>query len=325
MSLLDPIIQGLSSVLTFFHDLLLPTFGANAWGWAIVLLTLAVRVVLLPLAVKQTTSMRATQRLAPEIKKIQAKYKTDRTMMRSDPEKYRDLRAKQQEETMALYKEHGANPAAGCLPLLAQMPIFFALYNVLNSSQYVAALQTAPFYFIDALRLNATQPGGRAAFVLIALMGITTFISQRQTMANNPTIAEQPQQKMLLYVMPAVLTVLGVNLPVGVLLYWVTTNLWTMGQQYVIFRVAGQQEAGGVAAPAAALRSSANGGAAASPARSTSPAAAEDEPAGKGAPTPKRNEVLRAKAEERANAARGATNGKKAGKGRLATGKQKRS
>lgn len=326
MSLLDPIIQGLSSVLTFFHDLLVPTFGADAWGWAIVLLTLAVRVVLLPLAIKQTTSMRATQRLAPEIKKIQAKYKTDRTMMRSDPEKYRDLRAKQQEETMALYKEHGANPVAGCLPLLAQMPIFFALYNVLNSSEYVAALQDAPFYFVDALHLNATQPGGRAAFALIALMGITTFISQRQTMANNPTIADQPQQKMLLYVMPAVLTVISVNLPVGVLLYWVTTNLWTMGQQHVIFRVAGQQETGAAASPAsaAALRSGTNSGTDASPAGSTSSAGGEDGSTGKGAPTPKRNEVLRAKAEERANAARGPTNGKKAGKGRLATGKQKR-
>lgn len=294
MSLLDPIVRALSSVLVFFHDFLGPIFGAAAWGWAIVLLTVAVRVVLLPLAVKQTTSMRATQKLAPEMKKIQAKYKADRGMMKTDPEKYRELRAKQQEATMALYKEHGVNPAASCLPLVAQMPVFFALYTVLNSSQYVPELQAAPFYFVEQLRLTVTQPGAQGAIVLIILMGASTFFSQKQTMAANPSAMEQPQQRMLLYIMPAVLTVFGFNLPIGVLLYWVTTNLWTMGQQYVIFRAAGANDAAVGTVPAAAALTGATGATGATAAVSTEGAGGT-----KGAPTPTRNAARKARAEVR--------------------------
>jgi YidC/Oxa1 family membrane protein insertase len=231
----NSLVEGLGSILTFFHDVTEPFTGANAWGWGIVLLTVAVRVVLLPLAVKQTNSMRAMQQLQPEIKKLQTKYKTDRQMMKTNPEKYRERRQKQQEATMALYKEHGVNPAAGCLPLLLQMPIFFALFRVLVNPEYIPELSQGAFYIVRDLTSVPTTVG-LGAYVLVLAMGATTFVSQRQMMASNPSAAAQPQQKVLLYVMPLMLVVFGFNMPVGVLLYWVTTNLWTLGQQYVMFR-----------------------------------------------------------------------------------------
>ena len=230
------LIGALGTVLRLFHDAVvgIPVIDVAAWGWAIILLTAAVRLVLLPLAVKQTRSMRAMQTLQPEIKKLQGKYKTDRTMMKTDPEKYRERKAAQQQETMALYKEHGVNPAAGCLPLVAQMPIFFALFTLLRSDEYVSELGTASFYF--ASLGDSAIAAGVGGISLIVAMAATTFISQKQMMAHQPAAAVQPQQKMLLYVMPVMLAFFSFRLPVGVLLYWATTNLWTMAQQYLMFR-----------------------------------------------------------------------------------------
>ena len=236
-SIWNAILDGFESMLRFFHGILDPIFPVNGWGWAIILLTIVVRVALLPLAVKQTRSMRAMQELAPQIKKIQKKYPTDRTMMREDPEKYRARKAKVNEETMALYREAGVNPAGGCLPLIAQMPIFFALFSVLRGS---AEIRDQPFYFFTSgLEAGVNEAGETLAtgLVLILLMAATMFVSQKQTMAR--TNAEGPaaqQQKIMLYVMPAMLGFFGLNLPLGVLLYWVTTNVWQMGQQYVIYR-----------------------------------------------------------------------------------------
>jgi YidC/Oxa1 family membrane protein insertase len=237
MALWHALIDGLGAVLRFFHDVIdpLPLLGAASWGWAIILLTFAVRLLLLPLAIKQINSMRAMQQLQPEIKKLQGKYKTDRSMMKTDPQKYRDRRQKQQEEMMKLYKEHNVNPASSCLPLLAQMPIFFALFTLLRDDTRVQALSQEGFYLISPLSATP-QAAGAAAFVLVALMGLTTFWSQKQMMASNPTAAQMPQQKIMLYVMPVMLVVFAFNMPVGVLLYWVTTNFWTMGQQWFMFR-----------------------------------------------------------------------------------------
>jgi YidC/Oxa1 family membrane protein insertase len=225
---------------------------------AIVMLTVAVRIVLLPLAVKQINSMRGMQRLQPEIKKVQAKYKTDREMMKKNPEKYRERRQKQQEEMMALYKEHGVNPAAGCLPLLLQMPIFFALFRLLQYTPegevgvralcqaegavracVQSGLEQGRFLIIEDLTQvpnlasALTEPG---ALLLVILMGASTFYSQKQMMASNPGAGDNPQQKILLYVMPVMLLFFAFNMPVGVLLYWVTTNVWTILQQFVMFR-----------------------------------------------------------------------------------------
>lgn len=241
------VVEALESVLRFFHGLVEPVAPAAAWGWAIVLLTVAVRVVLLPLAIKQTNSMRAMQRLQPELKKIQDKHKVDRSLMKTDPQKYQEKKRQQQEATMALYKEHNVNPAAGCLPLVLQMPIFLALFNLLSRNK-VEELSGSGFYLIDSL----TTPASDAAiggWLLIIVMAATTFYSQRQMMVANPGApAQQQQQRILLYVMPVMLTFFAINVFAGVLLYWVTTNVWTIAQQYFMFR--NVAPAGGLPAPA---------------------------------------------------------------------------
>ena len=233
MAVWNALLDSLRGVLEFFHGVLEPVFGIHAWGWAIIVLTITVRLVLLPLAIKQTRSQRAMQSLQPEMKKIQAKYKADRGLMKTDPEKYRDLRAKQQAAMMELYKEHGVNPASGCLPLIAQMPIFIALFQVLRSSE---SLTGAPFYLLPDLAQTVTQAGASAWF-LVFLMGLSTFYSSKQMMAATPATGQQAQQqKIMMYAMPAILTFFSLNLYIGVLLYWVTTNVWTIGQQFVMFR-----------------------------------------------------------------------------------------
>ena len=240
MTIWNSILDGLESLLGFFHDTFdaIPLIGVWSWAWAIVALTVVVRLALLPLAVKQINSMRAMQKLQPEIKKIQKKYKADRELMRKNPEKFRQQRQKQQEEMMALYKEHKVNPAAGYLPLLLQLPVFFALFRLLFDEHRVPQLEDAGFFLIDSLTNTPLQAGvaGLGAWILVVLMGATTYYSQRQMMASNPAAADQPHMKIMLYVMPIMLTVFAVNFPIGVLLYWVTTNFWTMGQQWVMFR-----------------------------------------------------------------------------------------
>lgn len=238
MNIWTGLLEALGAILRFFHDITVGMFGDYAWIAAIVLLTIAVRVVLLPLAIRQFHSMQAMQRLRPQMKKIQQRYKVDRGMMRTDPEKYRAQRQKQQEEVMALYKEHNANPASSCLPLLAQMPIFIALFSVLRSPDVIPELVNAPFPFGATLQQAANQ-AGPAAIALLLLMGVTTFVQQKQMMASTTVAADDQviqQQKMMLYVMPVMLTFLGISLPVGVLVYWVTTNLWQMGQQWFMLR-----------------------------------------------------------------------------------------
>ncbi len=229
-------VDGLGQVLRFLNGLMGFT-GEYSWAFAIIALTVLVRVLLLPLAIKQINSMRAMQKIQPEMKKLQNKYKTDRSLIKTDPEKFKAQRQKQQEAMQALYKEHNVNPAAGCLPLLAQAPIFFALFRLLYSGR-VEELDQAGFFLINSLS-SFPQNAGFGAFVLVALMGATTFLTQKQMMASNPASAQMPQQKILLYVMPIMLLVFSFNIPVGVLLYWVTTNVWTMGQQWVMFRNVG--------------------------------------------------------------------------------------
>ena len=251
------LIDLLQSGLSGLHGVFEPIFGAHAWGWAIIALTIVIRILLLPLALKQTRSMRAMQALGPQVKAIQKKYKVDRELMRRDPAAYRERKAKMNEEVMALYKAHGANPAAGCLPLLLQAPVFIALFRVLQANDN---LTDAPFYvftrLVNAVGVDFTffgvplrtevgphglggsaQSGGIWGWVLILAMAGTMFETQRQMIKSQPQTGEQAQQqKILMYVMPLFLVVIARNLPIGVLLYWVTTNLWLMGQQAVIMR-----------------------------------------------------------------------------------------
>ncbi len=234
-----------ASAIEVLHNLIaqVPFLESGAWGWAIIALTLIVRILLLPLAAKQFTSMRKMQEIQPRAKKIQEKYKVDRSLMKSDPEKYREMSAKKNEKLQELYREEGVNPAAGCLPLLAQGPIFFALFRVLRTPPpSIAALSDADFYFFtpgpEGLGETASA-AGIAGIALLVMVAGSMFVSQKQMMSRNTMgqgDMQATQQKVMLYAMPVMMGVFGFNLPIGVLLYWVTTNVWTMGQQWFITR-----------------------------------------------------------------------------------------
>lgn len=240
----DRIGETFAPVLQFFHDIFAPIFGIHAWGWGIIGLTIVVRILLLPLAIKQTRSMRAMQKLQPEIKALQQKYKVDRALMRKDPEQYRAKRQKLNQEMMELYRREKANPAASCLPLLAQAPVFVALFATLWRTD---ALNGQVFYFFTSFTTPAegglevvVRDAGWPGWMLLILMSGTMFWSQKQMMARTAaTQGDNPmaqQQKILLYAMPLFLGVISLNFPLGILLYWVTTNFWQVGQQWVILR-----------------------------------------------------------------------------------------
>jgi YidC/Oxa1 family membrane protein insertase len=251
-SIREGALGALEAALTFLHDLVAFT-EPHSWGWAIILLTLVIRVLLLPLAIKQTRSMRAMQALQPQIKELQKKHKVDRELMKKDPEQYKAKKQKLNEEMMALYQREGANPAASCLPLLAQAPIFLALFWMLrDQSQPGEPLFEAPFYFFtDFITGGPDDPTGLAATVsnagwpgwmLIALMAGSMFWTMRQMNArtaltqNAEANPMAQQQKLLMYIMPVFLAVISFQFPLGILLYWVTTNLWQIAQQAIILR-----------------------------------------------------------------------------------------
>jgi YidC/Oxa1 family membrane protein insertase len=219
-------------VLKFFQDLVEPLMGSQRFWFSIVMLTIAVRILLIPLTVKQVKSTRVMQELAPEIKKLQAKHKNDKTKLN--------------EEMMALYKERGFNPMAGCWPLLAQMPFFFALYQVIYARQIAGeanVLIGKTFFGVPLeqhwLRLlgwdKVFSAAGITILVLTTTMALTTYISQRQLM-NKQTAQVNPQQQTIMRIMPLMFFVFAVNVPLAVIIYWVTTNFWSVGQQYILLR-----------------------------------------------------------------------------------------
>lgn len=230
----------LANILEFYGNLL---SGLDPWQWgfSIILLTVTVRLFLVPLAIRQMKAMEGMQALKPQMDKIQKKYKAPREMMKTDPERYRARQAKMQEEMSALYREHKVNPVGGCLPVLAQMPVFIGLFSVLRGGKdgyelFVPALLEAKWFGISALSATPLE-AGIGAILLVIGMVVTTYYTQKISMAMQPTPAEgqaaQMQQTML-WVMPPMLGVMAINIPAGVLIYWFTSNLWTMGQTWVI-------------------------------------------------------------------------------------------
>jgi YidC/Oxa1 family membrane protein insertase len=242
----------LYEVLKFFQDLTEPVLGGQSYWFSIVLLTISVRILLIPLTVKQVRSTRVMSELAPEIKKLQAKHKNDRQKLN--------------EEMMALYKERGFNPMAGCWPLLAQMPFFFALYQVIIAGRLGFAnelniLRQQTFFGVPLeqhwLKLEGADKIFSAAGITILLltitMSLTTYISQRQLMSRQAAQVN-PQQQMLMRIMPLMFFVFAVNVPLALIIYWVTTNFWSVGQQYMLLRTApAPAGAAGAPAPAPAL------------------------------------------------------------------------
>lgn len=273
-SLLHPIMVVVAWIMVMWHKVWtgvgLDPDGGAAWTLSIVGLVIVIRILLIPLFFKQIKASRGMQLLAPEMKAIQKKYKG-----KTDPAS----REAMSRETMALYRKHGTNPFASCLPILLQSPIFFALFRVLNSlpaiadgvyrgdqdhigpmTQELASSAENASIFGAPLSGTFMRADGNVniqivSAVLIVAMSATTFLTQRQlTMKNMPPSAlEGPmaqQQKVLLYVLPLIFAFSGVNFPIGVLIYWTTTNLWSMGQQFYTIR---RMPAPGSAAEKAAL------------------------------------------------------------------------
>jgi YidC/Oxa1 family membrane protein insertase len=241
-------------VLQFYQGLTEPLLGSQSYWFSIVLLTISVRILLIPLTVKQVRSTRVMSELAPEIKKLQAKYKNDRQKLN--------------EEMMALYKERGFNPMAGCWPLLAQMPFFFALYQVIRAPRIAGEtniLLGQTFFGVPLEQHWAALQGwdkvfsaaGLTILLLTVTMSLTTYISQRQLMSRQAAQVN-PQQQMLMRIMPLMFFVFAINVPLALIIYWVTTNFWSVGQQYMLLRTApppagAAAGAPGAAAPAPAL------------------------------------------------------------------------
>lgn len=255
--ILWPFMWVVSAVLWVFHSLLAAVGmdPASGWTWvlAIVGLTLVMRTLTIPLFMKQIRSMRGMQVIQPEMAKLQAKYKgkTDQVS-----------RQAMGQEQLALYKKHNVNPLASCLPILAQVPIFFGLFQVLNGVRGAAernegilllnaemihqfndgTLFGAPLFST----LRSPGDGNHSTTVIIAVllviaMTVTMFISQKQLAAKNVSEATKNspmyrQQQMIIYIFPIIFAITGINFPIGVLIYWTVSNLWSMGQQYWVIR-----------------------------------------------------------------------------------------
>ena len=253
-TLLWPFTWLVSSIMAAFHWLF-ATMGlddTNGLTWALVIVGLVVvlRLLLMPLFVRQIHSQRRMQLIQPELMKIQKKYKGKKD----------DLsRQKMQEESFALYKRHGTNPFSSCLPILAQMPFFFALFRILNTIPQIADGKDVPGFFTTemAQAMNEASilgaklsssflhsddvPAKILSVVLIIAMSVTTFTTQHQLMRKNMPAAalDNPmarQQKIMLYALPLIFAVTGVNFPLGVLIYWTASNTWTMCQQFYVIR-----------------------------------------------------------------------------------------
>lgn len=225
LNILRPIQSAIEYVIMFLYNNVVANYGL-----VIILLTIIVRLVLTPLTLSQTRSMARMQKLQPQLQELQKKYKDDKQKL--------------QQETMDFYKKNNVNPLAGCLPLLMQLPIFFALFQALRTpSQIVTNVLGTPFipvYLLGNIKnflanipnpnfnflwmnLNERDP----FFILVILMVATMFISTKMTTTD-------PKQAMLTYAMPVIFGVISWSLPSGILIYWITTNIWSIGQQWVV-------------------------------------------------------------------------------------------
>ncbi len=233
-----PIQRGIEYVIIFLYNNVVANYGV-----VIILLTIIVRLILTPLTISQTKSMAKMQKLQPAIQELQKKYKDDKQKL--------------QQETMEFYKQNNVNPLAGCLPLLLQLPVFFALFqalrtpteivtNVLGKS-FIPAYMFGniknifmnfpnPRYDFLWMNLNVKDP----YFILVILMVVTMFISTKMTTTD-------PKQKMITYLMPVVFGAISYSMPSGILVYWVTTNVWSIGQQWVVNKIVKKESSKDVA------------------------------------------------------------------------------
>ena len=214
MEFFSTIFSPIESLLRFVLESLFAitsAAGFASYGWAIILLTIIVKMALYPLTVKQVKSMKAMQELSPKMKKIQEKYKDNPQMM--------------QQKIGALYKDAGVNPLAGCLPLLIQMPILMGMYYSLYNFSYPTPESA---YFLWMTSMSDPDP----LYILPVLSALTTFLQQKMT----TTDSNNPQMKMMMFIMPLFIGWISINFPSGLVLYWVTMNVVQIVQQWWMYR-----------------------------------------------------------------------------------------
>jgi YidC/Oxa1 family membrane protein insertase len=277
-NIFQPLIDVFQSVLVFFHGHL-----GVSWGFSIVLLTVCVRALLIPLTVKQFGSMQRLQQLQPELKALQAKYKDDKE--------------RQQQEMMRFYRENKVNPLGSCLPLAAQIPVFISLFYMLRQSlradicpQLQPRLASG---LIDHAHLRPCGVGHGAGFLFVGDLtnkatGLTLIVlivlyigSQLASSLMMSSATMDPTQRKIMLFMPLIFVLFVINFPAGVLVYWITTNTWTMAQQFVIRRRIGPVQS--ATAGAAAATSVVPAGKAASKRGAAGNGAAPDKANGAGA------------------------------------------
>ena len=218
-NILQPLIDVVNSVLKFFHD-----NAGLSWGMSIIALTILTRAILIPLTYRQLKGMRALQVLQPQIKEIQAKFKNDKQRM--------------QQEMMRFYQENKVNPFASCIPLIAQLPVFITLFYVLRhelppdmgcpEAGHCAAYG-AEFFFINDLTAKATG----AELITLIVLYVGTQLASGYFMS----ITADKSQRTMMFVLPLVFVPFILSFPAGLILYWITTNFWTIGQQFVIQKI----------------------------------------------------------------------------------------
>jgi len=249
-NVLQPLIDACQWILEFWHDLV-----GGSWGWAIILLTFTVRLAILPLTFKGVKSMQRLQTLQPEIKKLQERYKDDKQRMN--------------QEVMAFYQREKVNPLGSCLPLALQIPFFIALFSLLQSPSFQADIASNPgFGPIDNLAENVTEP------VLLGVL-IVLYVGTQLAASAVTALSADPTQRRIMFALPFVFVVFIINFPAGLIVYWITTNVWTIGQQLLVKKLYPKPE---LATAGAALP----GGDGGTPARGKPPSAAATASAGNG-------------------------------------------
>jgi YidC/Oxa1 family membrane protein insertase len=210
-NILQPLMDAAESVIVFLHD----DVGLG-WGLAIVGLTFITRLLILPLSLKQIRSMRHLQQHAPELKALQEKYKDDKERL--------------QREMMAFYRENKINPLASCWPLLLQLPVFLALYQLLNSQSFkddVLAQPPVDFLFLP----NLTEKASGVDLVLMLVLFIGTQMGASLVMSSR---VQDRNQRLIMFGLPFLFAPFIATVPSGLGVYWISTNIWTLGQQFVV-------------------------------------------------------------------------------------------
>jgi len=214
-NVLQPLVDACQWILEFWHDLVDPSDTlTGSWGIAIILMTFTVRLAILPLTFKGVKSMQRLQVLQPKIKEIQARYKDDKQRMN--------------QEVMAFYQREKVNPLGSCLPLLLQIPFFIALFSLLRSSTFKADIAGNPgFLAIDDLSKTVSEPW------LLAVL-IVLYVGTQLAASAVTAISADPTQRRIMFALPFVFVIFIINFPAGLIVYWITTNVWTIGQQLLV-------------------------------------------------------------------------------------------